>query len=246
WYADGAHYVGEEIPANYPQDHAFVPAGKFTNTAITLWDTYRLLEELKQANGLADEEVIRARLIDALKQAVIGKALQKMGEGLGKFYQNVKESKTRVVSPSVPATRQELLETRGLVSRPSKPLPDHVRHTLNNGDENVQVYLGRNRTGEPVYVGISNDVNRRQIEHGDRFRIDPIADEKLTRMQAKAIEEYYIEVGNFHNKKSPLMENRKHSISLKNKDYEHYQDFARDWLQKRGLIDESGILKEIP
>lgn len=63
-------------------------------------------------------------------------------------------------------------------------------------------------------------------------------------MQGRAIEEYYIEVGGFHRKKTPGMENKKHSISLKNKDYEHYQKFARDWLEQRGLLDEHGIPKK--
>lgn len=37
-----------------------------------------------------------------------------------------------------------------------------------------------------------------------------------------------------------------HSISRKNKDYEHYQSFARDWLDQRGLLDELGIPKKVP
>ncbi|MBW7877045.1 MAG: hypothetical protein H3C47_13775, partial [Candidatus Cloacimonetes bacterium] len=227
----------------------FIPAGKFASAVVKLWDTYRIIEELRQANTLASEDEIRARLLEALKQIVLGKTLEKLGSGAFRYLKKLKDSKTRVDFIPPPANRRELIESKPPATLPaptSPPIPQHVQDLLNSGDKNIQVYLGRNRTGKPVYVGISNNIPRRQKEHGDRFDITPIVPDRFTNMQARAIEEYFIEVGGYHYKKNPQMENKKHSVSLKNKNYGHIQKFAKDLLEQRGLLDELGIPKKIP
>ena len=151
WYADNAHYIGPQIPADYPHDHAFIPiefrqipleesftdelvevlksvtweewvdlgttfipAGKFANAAVKLWDTYRLIEELKQANGLATEDEIRARLLDALKYIVAGKTLVKTLEKVKPIATRLLNSKktTRTHANSSPRTWEQIKKDR--------------------------------------------------------------------------------------------------------------------------------------
>ena len=74
------------------------------------------------------------------------------------------------------------------------------------GDPNTRVYLGI-IDGEPDYVGIAYDVERRQSQHGDRFDyLREITTEPLTRRQARAIEQAMI-------KNHPEYSNKINSIS---------------------------------
>ncbi len=61
-----------------------------------------------------------------------------------------------------------------------------------DGGEGVDVYVGKDKDGKIVYVGISNDPIRRGKEHGERFPggIDVITEKTgpVTRLQARAIE----------------------------------------------------------
>ena len=67
-----------------------------------------------------------------------------------------------------------------------------VPNSLLQGDPNTRVYLGI-IDGEPDYVGIAYDVERRQSQHGDRFDyLREITTEPLTRRQARAIEQAMI------------------------------------------------------
>lgn len=64
---------------------------------------------------------------------------------------------------------------------------------VNKGEKNVSVYIGY-KDGKAVYVGISNDVARREAEHvmaGKLDKVRPIVG-SLTRNQARTIEENMI------------------------------------------------------
>lgn len=58
------------------------------------------------------------------------------------------------------------------------------------GPADTHVYVGKDASGKIVYVGISNDVGRREIEHGTRFvkPLQRITTQPVTRLQARAIE----------------------------------------------------------
>ena len=65
---------------------------------------------------------------------------------------------------------------------------------LNQQSKDYYVYLGIDN-GKPIYVGITNDVPRREAEHGSRFSdgLDQLNTVPLTRNQARAVEQVIIE-----------------------------------------------------
>ena len=100
---------------------------------------------------------------------------------------------------------------------------DSIGGTLDDGQHNTRVYYGV-KNGEKVYVGITNDVARRQAEHGERFdRLIEITNEPLTRKQARAIEQVLIE-------ENPQFTNKINSISSKKKWYEEAITWGQKWL----------------
>lgn len=60
---------------------------------------------------------------------------------------------------------------------------------LNRGSEDTQVYRGLDPvSGKPIYAGISNDPERRQSQHGDKYVVSPLTGESMTKNQARAVE----------------------------------------------------------
>ena len=100
-----------------------------------------------------------------------------------------------------------------------------IASPLKSGPNNTFVYLGV-RDGEPVYVGITNDIQRRQGEHGDRFVIEPINNKPITRGQGRAIEQYLIE-------QNPQFENVRNSISPLRSWYQSALKFAQQYLNEK-------------
>jgi hypothetical protein len=88
---------------------------------------------------------------------------------------------------------------------------------LTKGADNVTVYKGFDK-GEDVYTGITNNMVRRQTEHGTRFDIEAIHG-GLTRNQARAIEQVLIE-------NNPQYLNKINSISPNHRFYEEAQRWA--------------------
>jgi RHS repeat-associated protein len=91
----------------------------------------------------------------------------------------------------------------------------------------AKVYLGYTKAGEAVYVGITNNLERRAAEHGDRFIIDAISD-WMPRDAARAIEQAIIE-------RSPGFLNVINSISPNNPIYSNAVAFGEAWLKKHGF-----------
>ena len=95
---------------------------------------------------------------------------------------------------------------------------------------NTRVYLGI-IDGEPDYVGIAYDVERRQSQHGDRFDyLREITTEPLTRRQARAIEQAMI-------KNHPEYSNKINSISTKRDWYNDAVTWGKAWLREHGLLE---------
>lgn len=97
---------------------------------------------------------------------------------------------------------------------------------LSGGRANVHVYYGV-RDGKKVYVGITNQLARRQAQHGDRFVLEQITETAVTRGQARAIEEALI-------RRNPSFENIRHAISPKHAYYRQAVDWGNAWLRKNG------------
>ena len=105
-----------------------------------------------------------------------------------------------------------------------------VPNPLLQGDPNTRVYLGI-IDGEPDYVGIAYDVERRQSQHGDRFDyLREITTEPLTRRQARAIEQAMI-------KNHPEYSNKINSISTKRDWYNDAVTWGEAWLREHGLLE---------
>ena len=105
-----------------------------------------------------------------------------------------------------------------------------VPNSLLQGDSNTRVYLGI-IDGEPDYVGIAYDVERRQSQHGDRFDyLREITTEPLTRRQARAIEQAMI-------KNHPEYSNKINSISTKRDWYYDAVTWGEAWLREHGLLE---------
>jgi RHS repeat-associated protein len=100
---------------------------------------------------------------------------------------------------------------------------------LAGGSADTHVYLGMSVEDEPIYAGITNDVNRRQAEHGRRFTyLQPITESPVTRGQARAIEQALIV-------QHPEYENINNSISPNHSWYQDAVNWGNWWLQQMGL-----------
>jgi hypothetical protein len=104
-----------------------------------------------------------------------------------------------------------------------------LKKFLAAGSADTHVYLGISAEDEPVYAGITNNVNRRQTEHGRRFTyLRPITDAPVTRGQARAIEQALIV-------QNPEYKNIYNSISPNHSWYQDAVNWGNWWLQQRGL-----------
>jgi len=98
---------------------------------------------------------------------------------------------------------------------------------LAGGPANTDVYLGSS-AGSDVYAGITNDVDRRARQHGDRFSIRAITAYPLVRGAARAIEQALIA-------RNPGFENKINSISPNRPFYQDAVDWGEAWLKGKGL-----------
>lgn len=96
---------------------------------------------------------------------------------------------------------------------------------LRGGAATTDIYYGI-RAGERVYVGITNNLARRQSEHGSRFILERITS-AASRGEARAIEEAVIV-------RNPGFENLRHSISPRHPWYREAVDWAEAWLKANG------------
>ena len=96
-----------------------------------------------------------------------------------------------------------------------------------NAQSGVHVYHGVD-AGKPVYAGITDDIARRQAQHGGRFVLDQLTPAGVTRGQARAIEEALIV-------RNPGFQNLRHEISPSHSWYRDALNWGNDWLTGQGL-----------
>lgn len=96
-----------------------------------------------------------------------------------------------------------------------------------NAEEGVHVYTGV-RNGKDVYAGITNNMSRRQLQHGDRFVLQQMIEDGVTRGEARAIEQGLIV-------RNPGFENKINSISPNQPYYQQAVDWGESWLQGHGF-----------
>ena len=104
-------------------------------------------------------------------------------------------------------------------------IPPEALRFLSSGRES-QVYRGF-RNGEAAYCGISCNVSRRDVQHGDRFDISAMSP-MMPRGQARAIEQAMI-------LRNPQFENLRNSISPAHAYYNDAVRWGESWLQSNGF-----------
>jgi hypothetical protein len=106
---------------------------------------------------------------------------------------------------------------------------DNTPASLLDGPRDAWVYYGV-KDGERKYIGITNDLARREAEHvNDKFDyLDPLNTEPMTRAQARAIEQAGIE-------NNPNFSNIRNSISPNQSWYNEAVSWGNSWLTIYGL-----------
>ncbi|MFV0493587.1 hypothetical protein [Mycobacterium sp.] len=139
------------------------------------------------------------------------------------------------VSPAVVGVSGPLFDDRALVSlvtpragaRAAGLADDALPAALRGGATDVHVYYGVSG-GKPVYTGITNNLARRQVQHGDRFVVQQVTSAPVTRGQARAIEQALIV-------RNPGFQNKINSISPNHSWYQEAVDWGEAWLRANGL-----------
>jgi RHS repeat-associated protein len=99
---------------------------------------------------------------------------------------------------------------------------------LSGGADDTYVYIGA-RNGKPVYSGITNNLQRRSAQHGDRFdELQKVTSGPVTRGEARAIEQALIV-------RNPGFENKINSISPKHSYYGDAVKWGESWLRQNGM-----------
>jgi RHS repeat-associated protein len=131
------------------------------------------------------------------------------------------------VTPVGKAGKLAKLGNTGKAAKAADNVLPAFPRALQGGPANVHVYQGV-RDGRTVYVGVTNDIARRQREHGARFVLEPVTSTPVTRGQARAIEEALI-------LRNPGFENVRHAISPNHSYYEQARQWGEAWLRANGL-----------
>lgn len=96
-----------------------------------------------------------------------------------------------------------------------------------NAETGVDVYQGM-KGGESVYSGITNDIERRAVEHGGRFdALQQLTTQSVTRGEARAIEQALIERG--------AGQNIRNEISPSHSWYGDAVKWGGNWLKSNGF-----------
>ncbi len=100
---------------------------------------------------------------------------------------------------------------------------------LNKGESDNKVYFGIDKNGRAVYTGITKQSKSDRLyqhnRNGKEFTDLEVQYDGLTRNQARAIEQYYIENG-------PNEKNKINSISSKNKYYKQAMEWAEKYIKE--------------
>lgn len=114
----------------------------------------------------------------------------------------------------------------------SKALPSALT-VGKNAETGVHVYAGVS-AGKSVYAGITNNIGRRQLQHGTRFLVQQMTRSGVTRGEARAIEEALIARAGGTVREGGTYQNINHSISPNQSYYQQAVDWGEAWLGRIG------------
>lgn len=146
---------------------------------------------------------------DSVKAIAMLKKFAKLGEPAARAVAEFVTTRLKLSKDEA----KKLLDTifRGVKLRP---------RLLSAGPRVCSVYAGLSAAGTISYIGISNNIDQRTRQHGDRFEIKPIKGaSELTRGACRSIEEALIVEGGFKAAGGAL-ENKVHSIDPNSDDYD--------------------------
>ncbi len=120
------------------------------------------------------------------------------------------------------------------VSAPAPSFP-HELTLGNNAQTGVHVYQGVDGAGKDVYAGITNDLERRQAQHGGRFTLQQMTDQQgLTRGEARSVEEALIQRAGGTAREGGNYQNLVHSVSPNHAYHSDAASWGEHWLQSHG------------
>lgn len=98
-------------------------------------------------------------------------------------------------------------------------------------------------TGRDVYVGMTDDLLRRGLEHADRFDIREMSPgDVLSRQEARAVEEAMImRAGGTYASPNPdcpypgIYQNLRHEVAISRDIHSLVVEWGENWLTSRGL-----------
>jgi len=228
-------------------------AGKAMNKANKLSNTSQLVNKASDMmsagnsfmraamNGSDATQVVKAakqgRVIDKLKSAVTSAANKINPKTISKVEL---DDHIRLVSQGTPSgsMRYNLQffggdSTKGkVVKNGSFSTKSGFESWLNRGASDNKVYFGIDKNKKPVYTGITNQTKEARLyqhnRNGKDFLDLEIQYDNLTRNQARAIEQYFIEKPNGPNKKNKIF-----SIRKKHRYYNEARNWAIEYLAKK-------------
>jgi RHS repeat-associated protein len=213
--AQGKGTLGKNILKNVATNLGGDAAGKLLGKA-TKFAKGRLTKAL---SGEAGEKAVTKAENEAINSAASG-AEKSLASGA----ESATETSVKKVEQQV--TEGAAVATELTVAAEAKAASKTLPAALQGGEATVHVYFGV-RNGERVYVGITNDLARRQSEHGDRFILQAITQTPVTRGEARAIEQALIQA-------NPGFENVRNSISPRHSYYQQAVEWGQAWLKNAG------------
>ena len=131
-------------------------------------------------------------------------------------------------TPAQARTDLGVLRAKLEVPHAEPRVPVELPPALRGGEADTYVYVGV-RNGRWVYVGITNDMMRRQAQHRSRFLLQQITPSPVLRGEARAIEQAMLV------RYGSQFENVNNSISPKHPWYDQAVQWGDAWLIVNGF-----------
>ncbi len=103
-------------------------------------------------------------------------------------------------------------------------------------DLDVFVYVGRNNANQIVYVGITNDLGRRALQHADRDFYMQAIGPAMPRQTARAVEQALIEKFGMASRGTGVLQNLRNEVSPNRAIHSDVVAHGNDWLANNAIM----------